>query len=167
MPFPISDVDFATEEEAITHAWSLNRDRRHATPTELAISGAEMVALLGAIAKKRQEKGTLVPDGTKGKAAEKAAEIVGTSTRQVQRAVKIKKDGSPAVKQAVADRTITLNDAATVAAEPIAVQEAAVAAVRAGEAKTATQSVATLDTAPVIRRRRIGSDRFRATSMRK
>lgn len=143
LPFPISDVDFETEEEAVSHAWTLNRDRRHATPAELAMSGAEMVTLLQGIAEKRMKSGTLAPEGARvGKSTKQAAEIVGSTRRAVEKARTVTTSGTPSLKEAVADGTVSLTDAAKVASEPAKVQEKAVEAVRAGTAKTATQAAA-------------------------
>lgn len=63
------------------------------------------------------------------------------SPRAVERAKKVAK-ATPAVQQAVADKTITLSDAASVASEPPVIQEKAVEKVRSGQEKTATQAAA-------------------------
>jgi hypothetical protein len=67
-----------------------------------------------------------------------AAEKFGVSERDVSRAKVILANGTPALQEAVADDTLSVSDAAKVASEPPKIQNAAVDAVRNGQAKSAS-----------------------------
>jgi hypothetical protein len=69
-----------------------------------------------------------------------AAETLNVSRRSVANAAKVQEEGTPALNQAVKDGTITVGDAASVATQPPEVQNAAVEAVRSGQAGTASQA---------------------------
>jgi hypothetical protein len=64
------------------------------------------------------------------------ADTMNVSRRSVASASKVQAEGTPALNQAVKDGTITVGDAARVAAESPDVQDEAVEAVRAGQAAT-------------------------------
>jgi len=89
--------------ESVAFAWSMNGARRHLTPSQLAAAGASMLPMLEEEARKRMESTLMRGDGRPaplasrdtsgksdgeiyGKSAEKAAEIVGSSTASVGRA---------------------------------------------------------------------------------
>src|SRR5438132_13706061 len=62
-----------TEDEAILHAWSLNKDRCQLTGNQGAMVGAKLAKLLSGAAAKRQKAGKPADKSAKGKAAERAA----------------------------------------------------------------------------------------------
>src|SRR5262245_56975477 len=68
------------------------------------------------------------------------AEVLNVSERSVRDAVKVRKTGTEELGQAVMDRTLSVSDAARVAAQPPEVQNAAVEAVRRGLAGTASEA---------------------------
>src|SRR5260370_29203249 len=65
------------------------------------------------------------------------------SERSVRDAAKVQRDGTAALNQAVVDGTLSVSDAAKVAAESPGVQDQAVKAVQAGEASTVAEAVRT------------------------
>lgn len=71
----------------------------------------------------------------------KAAEMLNVSESSVDRAKKILDHGTPKLQEAVADGTLSLSDAATVATEPAKVQNRAVKEVQSGKAPTVTAAV--------------------------
>lgn len=82
-------------------------DRRHLTSSQLAAYAADIAEDLAKEAQARMEAGKPAEPGDKGKSTAKAAEQVGVSTRQVDRAAKLKKT-SPAKFKAVKAGTTTL-----------------------------------------------------------
>ncbi len=72
-----------------------------------------------------------------------AAELAGfDSAATYRRAKHIAEDGTPELQAAVTDGTLSVTDAASVASKPPEVQQAAVAAVKAGKAPTARAAAA-------------------------
>src|SRR5438105_3248510 len=72
-----------TEDEAILHAWSLNKDRCRLKGNQGAMVGARLAKVLSEAAAKRQKSGKAADRSAKGKSAERAAKLVGLSTRTV------------------------------------------------------------------------------------
>lgn len=67
--------------------------------------------------------------------------MMNVSVEAVKRAKAVQEKGSDELKEAVADGTVTLSDAAKVARQPREKQAKAVAKVKAGEARTAAEAV--------------------------
>lgn len=86
---------------------SQNLHRRHLDASQRAMVAADLVPMFEAEARERQRIGGAEKGGAtwreaeKGKATEKAAEVTGSSTRSVERAVKVKKEAPPEVVEAV------------------------------------------------------------------
>jgi hypothetical protein len=72
------------------------------------------------------------------------AETMNVSERSVRDAVKVQRDGTEELNRAVMDGTLSVSDAAKVAAQPLEIQDAAVEAVRKGQAGTVTEAAEAL-----------------------
>lgn len=129
---PKIEIIDSTELYAISLGFSLNAHRRHATPTELAFAAAEFANMTVGFAR-FGDRGERVSQ-------EQAAEAFGVSVQAVRRAAKIDKDGTPELKEAVLDGTVTLTDAAKVAKEKPAKQRKAIAAVKGGESRSLAEA---------------------------
>ncbi len=135
-------------DDPIAYVAAMNLSRRHLDASDKAMHGAKIKAAYEKEAAKRQKSGGLVSRDTKGSSAELAAKAVGSSTASVNRASAILDRGSPELVEAVKDHTITVNDAAKIVNATPAKQAAAVAAVKAGDAKTVAEAVAPKKKAP-------------------
>jgi hypothetical protein len=129
-----------------------NNERQEPTRSEKAELGMEIERLLGERRgrpennKKRNEnsgENSCQMAGISGKeSAEIAAEAAGfESTRTYQRAKSVIENGSLETIKAMNEGVISVSDAAAIADKPKAVQKAAVAAVKEGEATTANAAV--------------------------
>lgn len=103
---------------------SLNVHRRHLTPSQLATVAAEALPLYEAEAEdrrlanlKRGEESPSAPDGALGRAADQAAAATGASTRNVQRAKRVR-ETSEEVFQEVKEGTKSLAAAERQVAPP-------------------------------------------------
>jgi hypothetical protein len=139
-----------TEEEAILHTWSLNKDRCElSSRNQRALIGARLAKLLSGDAAKRQRAGRAGKGSGTGKAAEKAAQMVGLSARTIEAAKTVLENGIPDLVQAVEEDHISISDAARVAKELPEEQRRAVKAVENGQARTATETMPKPRPAPV------------------
>lgn len=95
--------------DPIAYSWSLNGARRHLTPTQLAMAGAEMRKLYDTAAKERQAAGqkaggrgntknsveNLPPSLESGKARDAVGALVGVSGKSIDSATKVLTQGTP------------------------------------------------------------------------
>jgi hypothetical protein len=138
-----------TEEEAILHAWSLNKDRcQLSSRNQRALLGAKLAKLLSQEAARRQRAGRAGKGSGKGKAAETAAEMVSVSARSIEAAKSVLENGIEDLVQAVEAEQISISDAARVAKKLPELQRHAVKAVQNGEARTAAEIMPTREPAP-------------------
>ena len=94
---------------------SLNLHRRHLTSSQLAFVGVDILPHLEAEAKQRQETGNnqhslreLIPQGSTGKSADQAADVVGSNGRYVSDAKKLQAEAPALAAQVRAGgKTIT------------------------------------------------------------
>ncbi len=112
---PTVDKEFTDEDEAIAYAIHAQRARRNLTDSDI-------VRLVGELDKRRTkaEAGKagrdkqlgLAPHGAcPGKSATETAEIIGTSTRKVEKARAVLDKAAPEVKEAVVSGDMTINKA--------------------------------------------------------
>ena len=136
-----------TEEEAKKLARSLNEDRRHRPAYERAFAAAQEAVLpVGANQHEQSSANSQGKEGKEGAAAavpsqEEAAIKHDVSVDSVQRAKTIIANGTPQLQALAQSGEVSLKDAAAVAKEPAKVQNAAVAAVKNGKAKTVKKAV--------------------------
>ena len=132
-----------TPEQALAFVKSANWQRRHLGEADRALAAGKIAQEFAKLAAARQHAGTLAPAGAKvGKASENASELTGVPVRTIEKAKAVLEHGTPKLQQAVRDGTVSVTDAAAVATEAPAVQDAAVQAVKGGMAKTAKQAAA-------------------------
>lgn len=128
-----------TEAEALAFVVSKNLRRRHLGEAERAMVAAKIAKL--PVGANQHTTG----DGEGGASAppsnSQAAQMMNVSVEAVKRAKTVQEHGSEELKEAVADGTVALSDAAKVAKQPKEKQVKAVAQVKAGEAKTASAAV--------------------------
>jgi hypothetical protein len=100
------------------HAWSLNKERWElSSRNQRALLGAKLAKLLSQEAAKRQRAGGAGKGAATGKAAEKAAQMVGLSARTIEAAKNVLGNGIPDLLRAVEEDRISISDAAAVAKE--------------------------------------------------
>lgn len=121
-----------SEAEALAFVVSKNLKRRHLGEAERAGVAAKIANL--AEGRPKTTAGAVVSQAA-------AAEMMNVSVDALQRSKTVQDKGSEELKEALADGTVTLSDAAKVAKQPKEKQAKAVAKVKAGEAKTATEAV--------------------------
>lgn len=120
--------DGAKTPEAIAKfVWRANGVRRHLTASQRSMIAAKM-----ANAPRGDQSNTPIGVLTQGQ----AAEAVGASLREVQRAARVLKDAAPEVAEAVTNGEVTVTDAAAIAEAPKPAQRKAVKQVKSGKAKT-------------------------------
>jgi N6-adenosine-specific RNA methylase IME4/ParB-like chromosome segregation protein Spo0J len=119
---------------------SLNLHRRHLNESQRAMVAAEIEAYLAEQAKKRQgtrtDLGAILPPSEKGKARDKAAELVRVSGRSVSDAKKVRAEGSPELGEAVRQGKIAVSVAAKLTDAPPETQRAIVEHVNRGAKPT-------------------------------
>ena len=116
------DSSASCDEEAFRESISRNLHRRHLTASQRAMIGAEILPMFEELAKKRQ-LATLKQHSTdkanwperSRQAREDAAEAVGASARNVQRAKKVKSWGVEQLVEAVQAGSMSVSTAADVA----------------------------------------------------
>lgn len=133
-------------EDPIAYVAALNLSRRHLTASEKAMHGARIAAAYEDDAIKRESNGGLASREAKGRAAEKAAKLVDVSRASVNRAQAVIRDGATELVKAVDEKIVTVGDASKIISLPKEVQAAAVAKVKAGEAKTVAVAASTEQT---------------------
>ena len=109
---PTVDKEFADEDEAIAYAIHAQRARRNLTDSDI-------VRLVGELDKRRERGGdrkseaakSKAPHGAIDKSATETAEIIGTSTRKVEKARAVLDKAAPEVKAAVVSGDMTINKA--------------------------------------------------------
>lgn len=104
---PIVLKDFATEEDALQYAISSQRNRRNLTDAELinCLSQLDKIKVAG-----RKKLASTEAD-SKGKSAEKTAELLGISRAKVERLRAVNAHGTDEIKQAVAKGEISARKA--------------------------------------------------------
>lgn len=136
------------EEVAIKLARSLNQYRRHLTPSQLALIGAELVKVYAPIAAAVREEN--LPNHGKspkasveafGKASAKAANDVGVSRASIERAKKVSEEADAKVVEAIREGKATVRDAEAIVKEPKEIQKEAAQAVAEGKARTLRAAV--------------------------
>lgn len=136
---PRFEVFSGDDRAALSFACSKNLPRRHLSDTERAMIAAQIANM------KRGFNHPVNPsvDGLSEKpvSAAQAAEMMDVSEISVERAKKVVKGGTPALKEAVKTGKLSLTDGAAVANEPANVQNQAVKDVQNGKAGTATEAV--------------------------
>jgi hypothetical protein len=123
---------------------SKNLHRRHLGEADRAIIAAKIATMKKTDTLKKGQNpndSSDPPFGGSGISQEKAAKLMNVSTKAVERAAAVEKNGTPELKEALSQGTVSLADAATVAKEEPKTQRAAVSAVQSGKAKTATAAV--------------------------
>jgi hypothetical protein len=125
-----------TDDEAFAEAWRRNGARRHYDSSQRAMLAA-MVSKRGA---GRPETGNSA-NLQNSFPADEAGEIMNVSPRSVQDAKKVIDEGTPALAHAVRNGFVSVSDAAKIVDQPANVQNAAVADVKKGKAKTASGAV--------------------------
>jgi ParB-like chromosome segregation protein Spo0J len=104
---PVVLKSFTSEEEALQYAIRSQSHRRNLTDSELITCLTELDKRKTA---GRPEK--LAPDGANfGKSAEKTADLLGVSTRKVERLRAVSEHAPPKVKEAVASGKMSINKA--------------------------------------------------------
>ncbi len=116
--------------------------RRHISVVARLARAEKMRPALEAEAKKREKQGkksTSDPAANlpQGRVDKIIGEAEGVSERTVRNFHKVQEHGTETLKAAVADETLSISDAATVATKPAPVQETVVKAVKSGKARTA------------------------------
>lgn len=135
-------------KDALEFVIDMNLHRRHLGPGERALAAAKYATAKAGrpkSAKNIEETASgkppqfeeVLPEATNREAAEQFE----VTEAQVQRGKVVEGQGTPALQAAVLDGTLSVSDAARVATEPPKVQDAAVQAVRDGEARTATAAI--------------------------
>jgi ParB-like chromosome segregation protein Spo0J len=90
------------EDQLLAFVTSANLHRRHLDASQRAMIAARLKPIYEEAAKQRMLRGTPSADPRQGgKAAEKAAEVMNVSTRLVEGAQKVLREGSPELVQAV------------------------------------------------------------------
>jgi hypothetical protein len=136
------------DEAALKYVVSKNLKRRHLGEAERAMVAAKVANLtrgrpliippIGGIINGQSESAN---SRDKPATREKAARMLNVSPRSVDRAKVVTENGTPALQDAVKDGTVSLHDAAKVAAEPPEVQDEAVKQVKDGKVRTAAAAV--------------------------
>jgi hypothetical protein len=124
-----------TEAQALSFIISKNLKRRHLGEAERAIVAAKIASL--PVGRPSEQK---APGGAISPTIAETADLMNVSERAVDRARAVADRGTKRLQEAVRDGTLTLTDAAKVASEVPRVQDAAIAAVQAGRAKTASRA---------------------------
>jgi ParB-like chromosome segregation protein Spo0J len=114
---PVHHMEFKDEYEAIQYAIHSQRDRRNITDSDLhrCIQAVDKLKPKGGDHGNqhtggKEAKGAVAPIG---RSAEQTAGIVGTSPDKVKKSRAVEKHGTPEVKQALTEGTITINKAYT------------------------------------------------------
>lgn len=99
--------------DPVAYVLSLNMARRHLTPSQRAMIGAEVRELYAEEAQVRMLTGKPDPSAAlrQGRSSEQAAEQLGVSARSVEKASIVKEAGAPEVSEAVKSGAITINAA--------------------------------------------------------
>jgi hypothetical protein len=107
-----------TPGTVVEYVISENLERRHLNPGQRAMLGAELISIFERQAETRSRKNlrnaeelSTSPAGDVGKSTEKAAQVVGSFPRTVQRAKRVKDQAPPEVSRKVKDGTMTLGAA--------------------------------------------------------
>jgi len=140
-----------TDAELLPYVLSLNLHRRHLNPTQLGFVGAEVEEYYAVEARKRQATSTggTTPQlrahgreaGGNGKRADaQAAEAVGTSSRGIARAKKLKREAAPEIVSACIDGTLRARDAVGILDLSHDEQRQCLEAVQQGQARTVTRA---------------------------
>lgn len=125
------------DAQALAFVVSKNLRRRHLGEAERAMVANKIANLSNG---QRKSAASIEAAGPTVSQAD-AAEMMNVSRSSVQRAKTVQDHGTAELKQAVADGTVSLDDAAKVAKQPEPKQRAAVDAVRNGQAKTAAKAM--------------------------
>ena len=106
----------------LTFALSMNLHRRHLSASQRSMLAAEIKPLFEKEARERQGKrtdlGASLRPSERGKASGHAAKIVNVSSRSVESANKVKRDGVPELTEAVKTGKISVSSAARIADLP-------------------------------------------------
>jgi hypothetical protein len=113
--------------------------RQHLNESQRAMMAATLAKVLPANSSTAEGgRPANLPD--KPPSQSQVAAMLNVSERSVRDAAKVQRSGTEELGQAVLDRTLSVSDAAKVAAEPPEVQQAAIEAVRNGQARTASEA---------------------------
>ena len=141
-----------TDAELLPYVLSLNLHRRHLNPTQLGFVGAEVEEYYAVEARKRQAHGMTAPGATlfadrrkaldenPVHASKQAAEAVGTSSRGIDRAKKLKREAAPEIVEACIDGTLRATDAVGILDLTHDKQRQCLEAVQQGQARTVTRA---------------------------
>lgn len=135
------------EAEVLRFAITKNLHRRHLTESQRA-----MIAATLATAKHGGDRKSTDQDANLHLDRKEAAEQMNVSPRSVADATKVRENATPSVIKSVEEGVTSVSDAATIANEPAAVQNAAVKKVRKKKAKTLKAAVREPGEDPVERR---------------
>lgn len=131
MPFTGNEAD------ALAFVVSTNLYRRHLGEGERALIAAKLATLLNG----QRTAAPAGPIGPAGTSNEQAAEQMNIGTTTLKRGKKVLKQGTKKLQDAVTAGDVSVSDAAKVADAPPEAQDAAVDAVKAGKAKTASEAI--------------------------
>ena len=107
---PVALKNFASEEEALQYAIRSQSHRRNLTDSELMICLTELDKRKDKNANLKQNR-TEAPHGASGKTAQDTADLLGVSTRKVERLRAVSEYAPPKVKEAVASGKMSINKA--------------------------------------------------------
>lgn len=107
---PIVLKEFATEDEALQYAIRSQSHRRNLTDSELMACLAELDKRKDKTSCLKQNQ-TVAPDGATGRTSQKTADLLGVSSRKVERVRSVMDNAPTHVKDAVATGKISVNKA--------------------------------------------------------
>jgi len=129
---------------------SKNLRHRHLSPVEKAKIGARLKTRFEEAARARMTSGVNLSiqgrEGEKGKAVDKAAEVIGCSPASIERMTRIEKHGTEELNQAVTEKKIGLQPAAKIAVLPPEEQSEALKKVLTPKAKVESEESLTTPT---------------------
>lgn len=129
-----------TDGDPLDFVIDTNLHRRHLGEGDRAMAAAKYATAKGGRKPSQVEKVSGAA-GNSGPTRADAAATFDVSEQAVDRAKVVVASGTPAVQAAVSDGTVSISDAAKVAKQPPAVQDAAVDAVKNGRARSAAAAV--------------------------
>lgn len=122
-PWPLPTNEWDGKGSLVEFVWSRNVHRRHMEEHQRVMFAARAAPMLEEEARQRQlanlrHQPSLAPNGanekTSGKVAEQAAKMTGVSTRQVEKGLKVIRQGVPQLVAAVDARQISISAAADI-----------------------------------------------------